>query len=67
MEWFAQNGDGWIYYPRSPADQASSIHHWRTMSQQYHPGRFKPFIQPMHLDLTDDPNTPPPLFGLVTG
>nr|WP_141434524.1 LLM class oxidoreductase [Bacillus sp. 03113] len=56
MEWFAEHGDGWIYYPRSPHLQEESIKHWRDLVAQYHPGVFKPFSQPMHLDLAEDPN-----------
>ena len=59
MEWFAQHGDGWMYYPRSPVQQAAAISQWRELGETYQPGVFKPFIQPMHLDLSEDPNEPP--------
>ncbi|WP_433746439.1 LLM class oxidoreductase [Falsibacillus pallidus] len=59
MEWFAEHGDGWMYYPRSPHLQEESIKRWRELSQHYHPGVFKPFTQPMHLDLAEDPNEAP--------
>lgn len=59
MEWFAQHGDGWIYYPRSPYDQEVTIKRWRQFVEEYHPGVFKPFSQPMHLDLAEDPNEIP--------
>jgi luciferase-type oxidoreductase len=59
MDWFAKNGDGWMYYPRSPHLQAEAIRQWRELVEQYHPGVFKPFTQPMHLDLSENPNEMP--------
>ncbi|MED3550654.1 LLM class oxidoreductase [Cytobacillus praedii] len=59
MEWFAEHGDGWIYYPRTPHLQAKAIENWRQLVKEYHPGVFKPFSQPMHLDLSEDPNEMP--------
>lgn len=56
MDWFAQNGDGWIYYPQDPYSQAQVIQQWRDLVEQYQPGVFKPFIQPLHLDLSENPN-----------
>ena len=59
MDWFAEHGDGWMYYPRSPVHQAAAIGQWRELVEDYHPDVFKPFIQPMHLDLSEDPNERP--------
>ncbi|MDX8342143.1 LLM class oxidoreductase [Rossellomorea sp. YZS02] len=59
MKWFAEHGDGWMYYPRSPHDQEVTIQRWRSLVKVYHPGVFKPFSQPMHLDLAEDPNEIP--------
>ncbi|MCA1054157.1 LLM class oxidoreductase [Rossellomorea aquimaris] len=59
MNWFAEHGDGWMYYPRSPRDQEVAIGKWRSLVEEYHPGVFKPFSQPMHLDLAEDPNERP--------
>ncbi|SDW57662.1 luciferase-type oxidoreductase, BA3436 family [Marininema mesophilum] len=59
MEWFAQHGDGWMYYPRSPHDQEVTIKRWRELVEEYQPGVFKQFSQPMHLDLAEDPNEIP--------
>jgi len=58
MDWFAKHGDGWIYYPRDPYSQAHDIKDWRELVQRYQPGVFKPFIQPLHLDLSENPNEP---------
>ncbi|MGD6818270.1 LLM class oxidoreductase [Metabacillus sp. 113a] len=59
MKWFAEHGDGWMYYPRSPHDQEVTVKRWRSLVEEYHPGAFKPFSQPMHLDLAEDPNEIP--------
>ncbi|MGD6963414.1 LLM class oxidoreductase [Fictibacillus phosphorivorans] len=59
MEWFAEHGDGWMYYPRSPKYQEVTIKRWRELVESYHPDTFKPFTQPMHLDLAEDPNEAP--------
>lgn len=69
MDWFAQHGDGWIYYPRDPYSQARSIQQWRELVEKYQPGVFKPFIQPLHLDLAENPDDPitPIRLGYRTG
>ena len=36
-----------------------AIGQWRELVEDYHPDVFKPFIQPMHLDLSEDPNERP--------
>ncbi|MTH55302.1 TIGR03571 family LLM class oxidoreductase [Bacillus mangrovi] len=59
MKWFAEHGDGWMYYPRSPHDQEVTVKRWRDLVEEYQPGVFKPFSQPMHLDLAEDPNEIP--------
>ncbi len=48
-----------MYYPRHPHFQAEAITQWRKLVDIYHPGVFKPFTQPMHLDLAEDPNEMP--------
>lgn len=53
-EWIAQNGDGWMYYPRNIKFQAELIKHWRTFTDQ-----FKPFSQSLYIDLMEDPNHAP--------
>lgn len=57
-EWLANNGDGWMLYPRHAATQASVIQNWRDRIQLA--GRVnQPVLEPLYIDLTDDPNTPP--------
>ncbi|MEM6397105.1 MAG: LLM class oxidoreductase [Bacteroidota bacterium] len=68
MEWNAQYGDGWIYYPRHPMQQAYTITQWRRLVDQYHE-RSKPFMQPLYVILESDPDfRPQPIqLGLKTG
>ncbi len=54
VEWIAENGDGWIYYPRNVNQQLDRIQTWRSSTNE-----FKPFVQSLYVDLTEDPNQPP--------
>ncbi len=56
MDWLAKNGDGWMYYPQGPFEQARAIEQWRAASQAAGDTTFRPFSMPMHLDLSADPN-----------
>lgn len=50
MEWNAEHGDGWMYYPRNLYQQQHKIAQWRTLiaqRQEYD----KPFMQPLYIDL----------------
>lgn len=58
LEWNAQNADGWMYYPRDPYSQSQTIRQWRDFVVEN--SEFdKPFMQPMYIDLTEDPNFKP--------
>ena len=57
-EWIAQNGDGWMTYPRNTAVQARIIHDWRSRVETIG-GADKPVMQPLYVDLTADPDTRP--------
>jgi len=49
-KWVAENGDGWMYYPRNFYMQSYNIQEWRAMvneSSEYD----KPFMQPLYIDL----------------
>ena len=51
--WVAENGDGWMYYPRNLYMQEHNIREWRALipdAQQFD----KPFLQPLYVDLQDD-------------
>ncbi|MGE7667197.1 LLM class oxidoreductase [Ureibacillus composti] len=54
VEWIAEHGDGWIYYPRNTNQQLSRIQNWRSSTNE-----FKPFVQSLYVDLTENPNEPP--------
>lgn len=54
LEWIAKESDGWITYPRNPAQQEGLIREWRSLT-----GEFKPFTQSLYIDLAEDPNEGP--------
>ena len=57
-EWIAQNGDGWMLYPRSPMVQAQTIRDWRARVEVA--GRpALPVMEPLYADLAEDPDMPP--------
>ena len=56
--WIAQNGDGWMLFPRNTAMQAQIIADWRSqITAASRPDR--PVMEPLYIDLVEDPNTPP--------
>lgn len=66
--WIAQNGDGWIVYPRHLSAQAAVIAQWNErVALAGRPPQ--PIMQPLYVDLTDDPNhLPQPIhLGLRLG
>lgn len=60
LEWIAEHSDGWITYPRPIAQQAEVARRWRGAVEAVAPGVFKPFAQSFYVDLSDDPDEPPP-------
>lgn len=67
-DWIARNGDGWMLYPRNAALQAKIIADWRAQIAEAG-GRDRPAMEPLYIDLTDDPDaTPEPIhLGLRLG
>ena len=66
--WIAQNGDGWMLFPRNTVMQAQIVADWR--SQIVAVGRpNQPVMEPIYIDLVEDPDTPPlPIhLGLMLG
>ena len=57
-EWIAQNGEGWITYPRNIETQARIINDWRARTEATG-ATAKPAVQSLYIDLTDDPADPP--------
>ena len=58
QDWIAQNGDGWMTYPRNTHLQAQVIRDWHARVKASG-NRPKPIMQPLYIDLAEDPNTPP--------
>ncbi|WP_305971555.1 MULTISPECIES: LLM class oxidoreductase [unclassified Mameliella] len=57
-EWIAQNGDGWMTYPRPGVAQDRVLQDWRTrLHSQGQP--MKPVLQPLYIDLSEDPDDGP--------
>ncbi|MEM9104988.1 MAG: TIGR03571 family LLM class oxidoreductase, partial [Pseudomonadota bacterium] len=67
-DWLAQNGDGWMTYPRSTPVQAQAIHQWRSRISDAG-GPDKPVMQPLYVDLVDQADArPQPIhLGFRTG
>ncbi len=59
LEWNAEHGDGWMYYPRNLYQQQYAIQDWRSLIPE---NNSKPFMQPLYVDLnTDDDFKPQPI------
>ncbi|MGE7835685.1 LLM class oxidoreductase [Viridibacillus arvi] len=59
LEWLAKNTDGWLFYPQDVTSQRNLIQKWRHATDT-----FKPFIQPITIDLSANPNeAPKPIQG----
>lgn len=57
-DWVAQNGDGWMTYPRNAANQGRLVADYRNRIAQAG-GWNKPAMQSLYIDLLEDPNAPP--------
>ncbi len=68
MEWNAEHGDGWMYYPRPMIQQAYTISEWRREIAKYHDFD-KPFMQPLYviLEKEDDFKPQPIQLGFRIG
>src|SRR5690625_1722991 len=49
VEWLAEHTDGWMFYAQEANRQEELISRWHKAA-----GRFKPFIQPLVLDLAEE-------------
>lgn len=54
IEWLAENMDGWIFYAQEVNRQQKLIQLWREKTKA-----FKPFTQPLVLNLSENPSTSP--------
>ncbi|MBP0015978.1 MAG: LLM class oxidoreductase [Cyanobacteria bacterium SBLK] len=57
-EWIAKNGDGWMTYPRNTVMQGQIVRDWQARVEVLS-GLSKPVMQPLYVDLTENPDTPP--------
>ncbi len=58
QEWIADNGDGWMLYPRNQVMQEQIISGWRAQIKA-RGGPGKPVMEPLYIDLVDDPDAQP--------
>lgn len=57
-DWIAEHGDGWMTYPRAGVAQDVVLQDWRArLADLGQPA--KPVLQPLYIDLLDDPDAPP--------
>ncbi|GAB4235796.1 MAG: LLM class oxidoreductase [Kiloniellaceae bacterium] len=57
-DWLTRNGDGWMLYPREAAAQARVIRD-RRMPLRAAGLADRPVMEPLYIDLAEDPDTPP--------
>ena len=53
LQWNADNGDGWMNYPRNLMEQKNNVLRWRTLIKQSSTDS-KPFLQPLYIDLHEN-------------
>jgi luciferase-type oxidoreductase len=56
-EWVAQNGDGWMTYPRDVASQGRAVAQYRQHISNAG-GRDKPVMQSLYIDVLEDADAP---------
>src|SRR5690625_3973961 len=54
LEWIAENGNGWISFPRNPEEQRKIVESFCSLTDE-----FKPFAQTLYIDLAEDPEEGP--------
>lgn len=54
IEWLAKHTDGWMFYGQEASRQKQLIEQWRNATSE-----FKPFTQPLVINLSEKPNAPP--------
>lgn len=58
LDWIAENGDGWLYYPRHINQQKAILNSWNQTLEKLNLID-KPFAQSFYLDLSDKPDDKP--------
>jgi len=56
LDYVAAQGDGWMFYPQSLDKQQALIRDFQTKARTYEPEQFKPFFQPLIMDLHENPD-----------
>jgi luciferase-type oxidoreductase len=57
-DWIAEHADGWMTYPRSVEQQRRLIQDYRARIESLGASD-KPVMEPLYIDLAEDPDTPP--------
>jgi len=57
-DWIAEHGDGWMTYPRAGVAQDRVLQDWQAQLNTIEQPP-KPVLQPLYIDLADDPDEPP--------
>lgn len=58
IDWIAENGDGWLYYPRDFRTLELVMEHWQ-LALSKTKTEWKPFMQSLYVDLISDDNVNP--------
>ncbi|MEO0528009.1 MAG: LLM class oxidoreductase [Bacteroidota bacterium] len=58
LEWIAEHSDGWLYYPRDFKTLQMIMQRWREALTKTN-SDWKPFMQSLYIDLTEDSKTKP--------
>ena len=68
LEWIAEHGDGWLYYPRNFSILQQSMENWKMALESTHQS-WKPYMQSLYIDLVEDDDLfPQPIhLGIRTG
>lgn len=58
LEWIAEHGDGWLYYPRDFRNLELTMAQWK-LALETTGSSWKPFMQSLYIDLLEDPKASP--------
>ncbi|MEM7162423.1 MAG: TIGR03571 family LLM class oxidoreductase [Bacteroidota bacterium] len=58
LNWIAEHGDGWLYYPRNFEILQKSMKRWKTALEEVGAG-WKPYMQSLYIDLVEEENASP--------
>ena len=58
LDWIAEHSDGWLYYPRDFRTLQTVMQQLKAALKRTN-SSWKPFMQSLYIDLTQDPDTKP--------